>query len=169
MGATFMEIQGEIANMLDIPDEELTDEQRQIMDEYLNELGQQEVTKIDGFAGFIRQQTAISEAIKQEGQRLAAKAKAMQNRIDKLKEHYLSVMKIHGIKKIQGEIYSIGVRENMRVNVSDLDALVKDNNPLWVKAETTYKPDKATIREALKDGVSVPGCQLEKSYSLNIR
>lgn len=169
MGATFMEIQGEIANMLDIPDEELTDEQRQIMDEYLNELGQQEVTKIDNFAGFIRKQAAIAEAVKEESQRLAAKAKAMQNKVDRMKEHYLAVMRFHGLKKIQGNIYSIGVRESTRVNVADLDALVKDNNPLWVKAETTYKPDKATIKEALKDGVSVPGCQLEKSYSLNIR
>lgn len=166
---TFMAIQEEISNMLDIPDAELTDEQKITMDAYLTELGQQEASKVDSFAGFIRKQAAIAEAMKQESQHLAAKAKAMQNKIDHMKEHYLAVMRFHGLKKIQGDIYSIGIRESTRVNVTDLDALVKDNNPVWVKEEVVYKPVKDTIKEALKNGQNVPGCQLEKGYSLNIR
>lgn len=166
---TFMAIQEEISNMLDIPDAELTDEQKITMDAYLTELGQQEASKVDSFAGFIRKQTAIAEAIKQESQHLADKAKAIQNKIDRMKEHYLAVMRFHGLKKIQGDIYSIGVRESTRVNVTNFDALVKDNNPVWIKEEVTYKPDKKAIKEALNGGMEVPGCMLEKGYSLNIR
>lgn len=166
---TFMQIQAKIAAILDIPDEELTDEQRQVMDAYLNELGQQEAEKVDSFAGFIRKQTAIAEAMEQESKHLKAKAQAMQNKINHMKEHYLTVMRFHGLKKIQGNIYSISTRESIRVNVADLDALVKDNNPVWVKEEVVYKPVKDTIKEALKNGQNVPGCQLEKGYSLNIR
>ena len=36
---SFDAIQQEIANILDIPDEELTDEQRLAVEDYLNELG----------------------------------------------------------------------------------------------------------------------------------
>ena len=46
----FADIQTEIAAMLDIPDEELTDEQRQVMEDYLDELGVAEAAKVDGFA-----------------------------------------------------------------------------------------------------------------------
>ncbi len=47
---TFAEIQEEIRNMLDIPDEELDEDQNAAMDEYLNELAKQESEKIDSFA-----------------------------------------------------------------------------------------------------------------------
>lgn len=166
---TFMKIQEEIANMLDIPDDELSDEQKQAMDLYLNELAQQEASKVDAFAGFIRKQAAIAEAVKEESQHLAAKARAMQNKIDHMKGHYLAVMRIHGLKKINGDVYSIGLREITRVEVRDIEALKKYDNPEYIKTEVTYKPDKANIKEALKNGVAVPGCQLEKGYSLNIR
>lgn len=166
---TFAHIQEEIANILNIPENELTEEQTKLIDIYLNELGQQEADKIDGFASFIRQQSAIAETIKKESQHLKDKSEAMQNKIDRFKNHYLSIMRNHGLKKISGEVYSIAVRESSRVNVSNLDALVKDNNPVWIKTEVTYKPDKTAIKEALKDGIDVPGCQLEKGFSLNIR
>ena len=61
---TFDDIQTEIAAMLDIPDEELTDEQRQVMEDYLDELGVAEAAKVDGFAQFIRLETASAEAMK---------------------------------------------------------------------------------------------------------
>lgn len=165
----FSDIQNEIEDMLDIPDSELTPEQHQAMDEYLNELGQQEAAKIDSFSRFIRQQTAIAEAMKEESQHLANKARSIQNRIDYLKRHYLAIMQVHGLKKVSGDIYSIGVRESIKVEITNLDALKSMDNPLYLKTEITYKPDKQTIKEALKSGLEIPGCQLEKSYSLNIR
>ena len=77
----FADIQAEIAAMLDIPDEELTDEQRQVMEDYLDELGVAEAAKVDGFAQFIRLETASAEAMKEESKRLAAKAKTKENRV----------------------------------------------------------------------------------------
>lgn len=168
-GPSFDHIQQEIANMLDVPDDELSEDQKRLMDLYLDELGQQEASKVDAFSGFIRKQAAIAEAMKEESQHLANKARAIQNKIDSMKRHYLAVMQQHGLKKISGEIYSIGVRENTRVEVKDLEALKAMDNPLYLKTEITYKPDKGTIKEALKDGLEIPGCSLEKSYSLNIR
>lgn len=166
---TFAQIQEEIENMLDIPDEELTVEQRRLMDEYLNELAEQEAGKVDNFAGFVKRQAGIAEAVKKEADRLAAKAKAINNKIDSLKRRYVEIMRSHGIKKVSGNVYSIGVRENAKVEVVNLDKLVQDNNPLYVKTEITYKPDKMAIKEAIKGGVEVPGCVVEKTYSLNIR
>lgn len=166
---SFQKIQEEIANMLDVPDEQLSDEQRELMEAYLDELGEQEASKVDGFAGFVRKQTAIMEAIKAESQHLASKARAMQKNIDNMKNYFLSVMQMHGLKKISGEVYSIGVRENTRVDIIDLEALKALDNPVYINTEVIQTPDKLQIKEALKAGRDVPGCTLAKSYSLNIR
>ena len=50
---SFVAIQDEISAMLSVPDEDLTDEQRALMCEYLDELGSQEQDKVDAFAQFV--------------------------------------------------------------------------------------------------------------------
>lgn len=55
---SFSEIQEEIQNMLEISDEELNDEQKAAMDAYLDELATQEAAKVDGFAQYIKLETA---------------------------------------------------------------------------------------------------------------
>ena len=69
---TFNEIQQEIAGMLSIPDEELTPEQREAMDAYMDELAKVEADKVDGFGQFLKIQSALAEACKEEAKRLAA-------------------------------------------------------------------------------------------------
>ena len=96
---TFAEIQEEIASMLDIPDEQLDEEQKQIMDSYLNELAAQEAGKIDGFSQFIRLQSEHVEACKNESKRLLERAKTAERRIQSLKNYYTGEMLRRGLKK----------------------------------------------------------------------
>lgn len=76
---TFNEIQQELAEMLSIPDEELTPEQREAMDAYIDELAKLEADKVDGFGQFLKIQSALAEACKEESRRLAAKARAAED------------------------------------------------------------------------------------------
>ena len=85
---TFNEIQQEIAGMLSIPDEELTPEQREAMDAYMDELAKVEADKVDGFGQFLKIQAALADACKEEAKRLIAKAKAAEASLARLKEHY---------------------------------------------------------------------------------
>ena len=55
---SFADIQHEIANILSVADEDLTDEQKALFNEYADELAEQEEDKIDGFVFFIRAQQA---------------------------------------------------------------------------------------------------------------
>lgn len=168
---SFAHIQAEIANILDIPDNQLSEEQSQLINAYMDELAAQESSKVDSFAGFIRKQAAIAEAMKAESDHLKAKAEAINNKIKSLKNHYIAVMRQHGVKKIAGDIYSISVRENTKTEITDFDALMKydDGAGMYVTTKLLCAPNKDIIKESLKDGVEVPGCKLEKSYSLNIR
>ena len=164
--ATFDQIQTEIQNMLDVPDDQLTDEQRAAMDAYLDELAGQESDKIDGFASFIRAETARAKYFKEEGQRLTNKAKTAEGRINYLKHKYLCTMQQHGLTKIQGNAYALSIRHTPTVEVTDPDRL----DDLYVRiVPERREPDRRVIAEALKDGKDVPGCRIVMSDSLQIR
>lgn len=164
--STMESLQSEIAAMLSLSDEELTDEQRAAMDAYLNELGQAEADKVDAFAAFIREQTFLSKYYKEEAQRLANKAKNAEGRISYLKHKYLSILQEHGIEKVKGNAYSLSIRHTPSVVVEDADAL----EDLYCRViPAKREPDKRLILEALKGGVEIPGCKLVQSDSLQIR
>lgn len=166
--ATFEQIQEEISSMLAIPDEELTDEQRAIMDVYLDELAGQEAAKIDGFGQFVRMEIARADAIADESKRLAARAKTVKNRIDYLRGMYASIMLEHGVKKIQGNVYTISLSKSERVEVP---ASVNDLPPEFVrtKIEETREADKTGIKAAIAAGREVHGCSVKTIYRVQVR
>ena len=144
---TFNEIQQEIAGMLSIPDEELTPEQREAMDAYMDELAKVEADKV-------------------EAKRLIAKAKAAEASLARLKEHYTFTLRSNGLKKVSGNAYTISVRESEGVAVT---AQTEELPELYRRTKTTVEPDKAVIKESLKSGLTIPGCALVKTYSLQVR
>lgn len=161
---TFSQIQEEIRNMLDVPDDELTDEQRETLCAYLDELGDQEASKVDSFGEFIRLESARAEALKAEAQRLANKARTAANRISFLKSRYLDAMQRNGLTNVRGQVYALSVRATDVVTITNEVMLPKR----FVVEKTTIMPDKMAIKDALKKGEDIPGAILDKSYSLRV-
>ena len=162
----FASIQEEISSMLSVPDGELSPEQRQLMDAYLNSLGVQEARKIDNFCQFLRLEKARIESLKAESQRLASMARTAEKRIAYLKSRYLSIMQEHGIHdKIRGDVYTLSIRSTPVVAVENPE-LVPDE--FWnVKEERNV--DKVMVKNCLKAGKPVPGCRLQNSFILQAR
>lgn len=161
---TFMQIQDEIAGMLSIPDDELTDEQRETMCSYLDMLGDQEQAKVDSFAQFVKLESARAEALKAEAARLASKARTAAGRIAFLKEKYLDAMQRNGLTNVRGQVYALSVRSMDVVTITNEVMLPKR----YVVEKTTIMPDKLAIKDALKNGEAIPGAILDKSYSLRV-
>jgi hypothetical protein len=114
----------------------------------------------------VKIQTGIAEACKAEADRLAKKAKAVTNKINFLKNFYLDTMRLKSVKKISGEVYTISIRESKKVAVTfDLSQIPE----LYLRRKEEVEADKQTIKEALKDGIKIPGCELVPSYSLSIK
>ena len=152
--------------MLDVPDEELTPEQRAMMDAYLDELGRQETDKVDAFAQFVRLETDRVKAIKEEADRLRSKAKTAEVRIAWLKAQYIGIVQYHGLKKVKGNAYTLSIREDKAVVVpEDLSGL----DEIFLNRKEVVAADKKVIKEALLRGEDVPGCELRTNYSLQIR
>lgn len=170
--ATFAQIQAHIREVMDIPEEELTEEQQAAMAEYLEALGEAEAEKIDGFGQFIQLETARMEAVKEEARRLAQKARTIESRIMSLKSHYMYTMTTNGLKKVKGNAYTVSVRESTAVEAPTSENALRDIqrvNPGLVREKVEFSPDKKAIGEALKAGEYIPGCRLVTNRSLQIR
>ena len=151
--------------MLDVEDSDLNTIQREAMDKYLDALAGQEAEKVDAFAGFIREQAARAEFLKAEAQRIAAKGRAIERRIDGLKAHYLHIMQANGLSRVAGSTYTLATRKSSRVDVPDVSALPEN----FRVVKTEVSADKKAIAAALKAGKQVAGASLVESVSLQIR
>jgi hypothetical protein len=159
---SFASIQAEISNILAVPDEDLTDEQKALFEEYAEFLAGQEEDKVDGFVAFIRSEDARADFLREEAKRLTNAARCIEAKLARLKTHYQYTMQSHGLKRVNGKAYSVSLRATPVVLVENEQQVPKE---YWrIKTETSV--DKTAVRDALKSGAVVPGCSLGKSYSL---
>ena len=120
----------------------------------MDELAKVEADKVDGFGQFLKIQAALADACKEEAKRLIAKAKAAEASLARLKEHYTFTLRSNGLKKVSGNAVT---------------AHTYDLPELYGLTKSTVEPDKAVIKESLKSGLTIPGCALVKTYSLQVR
>jgi hypothetical protein len=160
---SFTEIEREIRNILSIPDEELTDEQRQAFEEYAEMLAGQEEDKVDGFVAFIRSEDARADFLREEAKRLTNAARCIESKLARLKTHYQYTMQSHGLKRVNGKAYSVSLRATPVVLVENEQQVPT----IFWRTKTETSIDKTAVRDALKSGAVVPGCSLGKSYSLH--
>ena len=161
---SFVAIQEEVRAMLDIDESELSDEQRETLCAYLDELGDQEQAKVDAFAQFVKLESARAEALKAEAQRLANKARTAADRISFLKSRYLDAMQRNGLRQVRGQVYALSIRATDIVTITN-EVMLPER---FVVEKTTIVPDKLAIKDALKKGEDIPGAILDKSYSLRV-
>lgn len=160
---TFADIQAELAMVLSIPEEELTEEQKALLPEYIAFLKGQERDKIDAFWSFIKEEEGRAESVKALSKRLASKAATIQKRLDDLRGLYLHIMRSNGLKKVSGNAYTLSIRTDKKVDVFDQNLVPEEF--LRVIPESR-EVDKNAAKTALKEGRDVPGCTLVESYSL---
>lgn len=156
---TLYEIDQKIADAIELGVDTETGEI--ITTEALDQLQADRDAKVEGIALYIKNISAEAEAIKVEKLKLAARQAVCEHKAQRLKE-YLD-------DSLQGQRF-----KTARVAISYRDAkasrLVVDDAAL-VPAEWRKpgEPDKAAIRDLLRQGGSVPGCRLEDAHSIIIR
>jgi hypothetical protein len=144
---------------------EISKELAQEIDTYLEAYR----VKVDRIVGYWRWQQSIADISSKESERLAARKKAAENRVTRLKGFLFTFMMVRGIKKLEGEKSDIGVQRNSSAS------LVIDD-PLQIGEqffERSVRFNKTELREivyqlaegearrrlelALKDGWEVNG------------
>jgi len=144
---------------LDLPPEVVADT--------LESIGGDLELKAQNVALFTRNLEATAAAIKQAEGDMAARRKAIERRVQGLKDYLLHAMQATGIKKIEGPYLRIGVRDNPEA-VEVFDAAQVPAEFMRQPEPPPAAPDKTAIKAAIKAGVEVAGCKLTRSQRLDI-
>lgn len=110
-----------------------------------------------------RKQSDI-EALKAEATRMKEKADHEAKSLDRLEDYILSMLKRSGEAKLTTGTFTVGTRISNSVWVSE-----DFNVPEYMRTTTTTAPDKIAIKEALKNGVSIPGAAITTKENLAIK
>lgn len=119
--------------------------------------------KIEATALYLRELDAEAKAAKDEADRMIARVKSMQKRSDYLKSMLLDAL--HATGKVKTARVTVSIRTTQAVEIAEGANLPE----AYTTVKTTVSPNKVAIKQALLDGVEVPGCHLEARESVSIR
>lgn len=123
----------------------------------------QAAEKIEATALYLREMDAEAKAAKEEADRILARVKSMQKRSDYLKSMLLDA--IHATGKVKTARVTVSIRKTQAVAIDEGANLPE----AYTTVKTTVSPNKIAIKQALTDGLEVPGCRLEERESVSIR
>lgn len=123
----------------------------------------QAAEKIEATALYLRELDAEAKAAKDEADRMLARVKSMQKRSDYLKSMLLEAL--HATGKVKTVRVTVSIRTTKAVEIAE----GADLPEAYTTVKTTVSPNKVAIKQALLDGVEVPGCHIEERESVQIR
>ena len=160
----------ELENLLDSIDEDLSADDKNMVDTFLKGLEEDRDKKIDAIIAVIRTFDSRSEVRKKESDRIAKLAKYDANKVKRLKWMILNFLQTHDVKKIETDFNTVTRTENGVAPVI-LDKYFEENpNELEERFRlVSFKPNLKEIAQALKDGEKLDFAKFgEKGENLRI-
>ena len=158
------EIDDEILNCVDQETGEILDTER------LDALQMEREAKLEGVALWIKDLRAEADAVKAEADKLTARKKALDNKIDGIKTWLLGALAGEKLKTPRCSVYQT---HNQKLSVPDEAGLIgflqtlKEPEKFLRFKDPELKKDE--IKKALKDGYEIPGAVLEETESVVIK
>jgi hypothetical protein len=121
--------------------------------------------KVESIVKLIRSKAAEADAVKSEADRLNKRAAKLNKDVEWLINYVKQSMENTGKEKIKSSLFNVTLY-NSAQSVRILDESLIPPHLFTVKTTTTV--DKRTIADLLKDGIEVPGVELEQKKSLRI-
>ena len=154
-------------DILDCVDEETGE----ILDtERLDALQMERETKLEGVALWIKDLRAEADAVKAEADKLTARKKALDNKIDGIKAWLLGALAGEKLKTARCNVYQT---HSQKVSVPDEAGLIsylsKTDSPELFLRYKDPELKKDEIKKALKLGIVIPGATLEETESVVIK
>ena len=138
--------------------------------EKLDALQMERERKLEGVALWIKDMKAEAAAVKEEADKLTARKKALDNKIEGLKTWLLMALDGEKLKTPRCNVYQT---HNQRVAVADEPALIQFlqtlNEPEKFLRFKDPELKRDEIKKALKDGTIIPGAELEETESVVIK
>lgn len=160
------ELSSNYLQALDFLTDPETDLPIETINDTLEALGGELEDKAINVAKFFRNMEATADAIKIAEANMAKRRKALENRVQWLKNYIKENMEHCGISNIECPHFKLSIQKNPAViNILDESAI-----PAQFKEEViSWKIDKTAIKDAIKSGSIVPGTELAGSTRLTIK
>ena len=158
------EIDQDILDCVDMETGEILDTEK------LDALQMEREAKMEGVARWVKDLKAEAEAVKAEADKLTARKRALDNKIDGLKNWLLFAL---GGEKLKTPRCSVYQTHSQRVSVTDEAILIQylkleDDPDMFLRfREPEIRKDE--IKKALKMEYMIPGASLEETESVVIK
>ena len=139
--------------------------------EKLDALQMEREAKLEGVALWVKDLKAEATAVKEEADKLTARKKALDNKIEGLKTWLLMALEGQKLKTPRCNVYQT---HSTKLNVIDEMSVTN-----WIQTHckepeqflkfTLPEIRKDAVKAALKDGTEIPGCALEATESVVIK
>lgn len=156
--SSIYDIDREIENCVDPETGEIIDEKR------LDALQMERQKKIENILLWIKNLKSEAGAIREEEKKLADRRQSDEKKAESLTQYIQNVL--NG-EKFKTSRVVVSYRKSEAVIVDDLQ-LMQEMCDEYLKYKDP-EPDKAKIKAALKDGITVPGCHLEERQNITIK
>lgn len=121
--------------------------------------------KAENIAKLIKNLEADAKIIKEEEKRLAERRQSIEKKIDRLKQYLQEQLEVAGLQKVKRPTITVAIQANPpSVEIAD-EKLI----PSEFMIPQPAKVDKKAILERLKNGETVPGCELRQTKGVRIR
>ena len=158
------EIDQDILDCVDLETGEILDTEK------LDSLQMEREAKLEGVALWIKDLKAEATAVKEEADKLTARKKSLENKMEGLKAWLLMALDGEKLKTPRCNVYQT---HNQRVAVADEPALIQFlqtlNEPEKFLRFKDPELKRDEIKKALKDGTIIPGAELEETESVVIK
>ena len=158
------EIDQDILDCVDVETGEILDTEK------LDALQMERETKLEGVALWVKDLKAEAAAVKEEADKLTARKKALDNKIEGLKNWLLYALDGAKLKTARCNVYQT---HSQRLAVVDEEKLLQylklDDDPDRYLRFREPELKKDEIKKALKDGEFFPGAALEETESVVIK
>lgn len=162
MKTTLFEIEQTYINLVEqLMNDEVTPELEEALQIAENDLQ----TKGIAYANVIKQMDAECDIIDLEIERLTKLKKARENASNRLKERIKQAMILFDKSEIKTPLIKLSFRKSEAVIVHDVNQLPQ----MYKTIKVTEQPDKTKIKEAIKSGVDVIGCEIIENLNLQIK
>jgi hypothetical protein len=136
---------------------------QELMDQ-VNELVTRQADKIDSCCGYIGHAKQMIEWLKNEKKQIDYAGKKYERAIDRLKSVAGHIMEKENVSRLEGmKGHMFSQRKSQAVHIEDPSKLPGRYTIVEVK------PDKAAIKQALKDGEEIEGASLVTNISVQVK
>lgn len=159
----------ELVELMDFRDnEDLTEEERKVVDEQIEKYVAAELAKVDNIRGYLRHCEVMAAAAKEEQERQRRRADLWERKRDRIKAFCVKALQNAGKTKVEGKTGVLRIQKNggkLALEITDEIQIPTKYTPMTI----TYPLDSEALRKDLEAGLYVPGAKLgERGVHLRV-